>query len=1127
METDHSMAGRQRIDRVRRDYNKWAGNQTLEDFALRFTAKRARRFSAAQVGQTALGAVSFLALEAISGALTLDYGFTNAVAAMAVVGCIIFATALPICFHAAKAGVDIDLLTRGAGFGYIGSTITSLIYASFTFILFAIESSIMAIALELCLGVPRPIGYLISALAVIPLVIYGISAISRFQVWTQPIWIAMNIVPIAAIVWRAPDAVSDWRGFVGLDSGTADFSLFYFGEAASVIIALIVQVGEQVDFLRFLPNREEKPIAWWVAMLSAGPGWIVVGFLKLLVGSFLAVYLFKHGLSRDDAVDPPRMYATAFEAVVESHGAALALTCVFVVVCQLKINVTNAYAGSIAWSNFFSRLTHAHPGRVVWLVFNVAVAVLVMELGVYGALEHTLAVYSSVAVAWIGAIVADLMINKPLGLSPPTIEFKRAHLYDINPVGVGAMTIGATVALLAQFDLFGPTTRALAPFLALSISIVCVPLIALATKSRYYLAREPVSSWADLSSVQCCICETAFEPEDMASCPAYAGPICSLCCSLDARCHDLCKTHARLTEQVAGTVKAALPVRLRALVGTRVVHFLLAFGFAIVLVGLVLGLIGMKLGADELADRARIAATLWEIFFFLVIVAGVVSWLFVLVQGSRQAAEQEMRRQAQLLMEEIAARERTDVALKGAKEVAEAANFAKSRYIRGLSHELRTPLNTIMGYAQLLERDRELSARPRDQVAVMRRSANHLAGLIDGLLDISKIEAGKLNLSRDEVALMPFLTQIIDMFTVQARAKGLSLVFEPSRDLPAAAAADEKRLRQILINLLSNAIKFTRAGEVTLKTSYRNQVAEFAVADTGQGIAPEDLERIFEPFERLREEGEETGTGLGLTICRLLAGVMGGDIKVASEPGVGSTFTLKLFMPRIDDAAQSVRGHEVIEGPVGAGCTILIVDDDPVHCDMIREALVPFAFAVHRAKDGAECLAMLETLDPDIFLLDIEMPGMNGWRLAEHLRARGDTNIRIVMLSASAMEEYSAAMKAPFHDAFVMKPVDIARLLETVVELLGLAIKREGGPERKGLAPQAPPAFPVPDEFIIEDLMLQCEIGYSRGLRERLNAIAARDDAHKPFAAYMLAFIEAHDLRGLMAALESIREPIR
>ena len=773
------MAGRQRIDRVRREYNQWAANQTLEDFALRFTAKRARRWSAAKVGQTALGAVSFLALEAIGGSITLNYGFVNAAAAIAVCALVIFATALPICFYAAKYGVDIDLLTRGAGFGYIGSTVTSLIYASFTFIFFAIESVIMAMALEMCLGIPVSVGYLIAALAVIPMVTYGISAISRFQVWTQPIFIVMNIVAIAALVTHDPSAVADWHAFVGSESGSGGFQLLSFGAAASVAIALIVQVGEQVDFLRFLPDRREKPLAWWLALLSSGPGWIVVGAMKFFAGSFLAVYLISHGTPHADAADPPKMYAAAFGALVGSKPLALALMCFFVVVCQLKINVTNAYAGSIAWSNFFSRLTHSHPGRVVWLVFNVAVAVLVMELGVYRALEQTLAFYSSVAVAWVGALVADLVINKPLGLSPPTIEFKRAHLYDINPVGVGAMGLATIVATMAQLEWLGPLAKALAPFLALLVSLICAPLIAIATRSRYYLAREPDLAFADKASVKCCICENAFEPEDMAGCPAYAGPICSLCCSLDARCHDMCKPHARMHDQLSSGLAAVLPSRLRRLIRPQIVEFMLAFGLSMVVIVVMLGLIGLQIESDHKVHPGVLSATLWKVFFSLMIVVGIVSWLFVLVQGSRRAAQNEMLRQTQLLMDEIDAHERTDAALKRAKEVAESANFAKSRYVVGLSHELRTPLNTIMGYAQLLERDRDMAAKPRGQIAVMRRSANHLSGLIDGLLDISKIEAGKLDLSHDEVAMGAFLDQIVEMFAVQASAKGIDFVYDP------------------------------------------------------------------------------------------------------------------------------------------------------------------------------------------------------------------------------------------------------------------------------------------------------------------------------------------------------------
>src|SRR5450755_115504 len=351
------VAGRQRIDRVRRQYNQWVANQTLEDYALRFTAKSARRWSAARVANTALGAISFLALEAIGGTITLNYGVTNATAAILVVSVIIFCCGLPIAYYAAKCGIDIDLLTRGAGFGYIGSTITSLIYASFTFIFFAIEAVILASALEMCFGIPRPIGYLISAVVIIPLVTHGITLISRFQLWTQPVWIILHILPFAAIAWANPHSFAEWTKFPGEHGDPAGhLDLLLFGTAASVVFSLVAQIGEQVDFLRFLPrDRRTSKTSWWIALLSAGPGWIILGALKLLAGSFLAFFALSHGVSAEHAAEPAHMYLEAFRYVLSQPDLALALTGTFVILSQLKINVTNAYAGSIAWSNFFSR----------------------------------------------------------------------------------------------------------------------------------------------------------------------------------------------------------------------------------------------------------------------------------------------------------------------------------------------------------------------------------------------------------------------------------------------------------------------------------------------------------------------------------------------------------------------------------------------------------------------------------------------------------------------------------------------------------------------------------------------------------------------------------------------------
>ncbi len=307
------MTGRQRIARVRRQYNQWVGNQTLEDYALRFTAHEARRWSLFRVSNTALGAISFLACEAIGGALTLAYGFDNTVMAIAVVGVLIFLTGLPISYTASKYGVDVDLLTRGAGFGYIGSTITSLIYAAFTFLLFSVEAVIMALALEMWFAMPLWVAYIICALVVIPIVTYGIRLISGLQVWTQPIWLVLQIAPLAYIGFSDAPALRDWTAFVGAEQNAGGFNLILFGLAASTLLSFAPQIGEQADYLRFLPSPKPEGglrarLLWWAALLPSGPGWIFIGAIKLLAGSFLAVLALRHGVAVEHAAEPTQLF---------------------------------------------------------------------------------------------------------------------------------------------------------------------------------------------------------------------------------------------------------------------------------------------------------------------------------------------------------------------------------------------------------------------------------------------------------------------------------------------------------------------------------------------------------------------------------------------------------------------------------------------------------------------------------------------------------------------------------------------------------------------------------------------------------------------------------------------------
>ena len=1118
------MQSKQSIFRVRRSYNQWVNNQTLEDYALRFTAKASRRWTLFRVANTALGAISFLALEAIGGAITISYGFNNAAVAIFVVSTIIFLFGLPICYYAARFGVDIDLLTRGAGFGYLGSTITSLIYASFTFIFFALEAVIMAMALNILFDAPLVLGYLICALVVIPVVIHGITLISRFQVWTQPIWILLQLTPFIYIFFHEFSSVESWASFEGSQNRNgASLSAVYLGAASAVLFSLVAQIGEQVDYLRFLPekNRDNR-IRWWCALVAAGPGWIVVGALKMFAGGLLAVIALNQGVALEQAADPSQMYLIAYGLLVNKPELAAALAGFFVVIAQLKINVTNAYAGSIAWSNFFSRLTHNHPGRVVWLVFNVIIALVLMELGIYHALENTLGVYAIIAVAWVSALVADLAINKPLGLSPKQIEYKRAHLYDINPVGVGGMAISSILGFVCYIGVFGELIKALSHFITLLSALLLCPTIAWLTKGKYYIARESVFAASGIqTNAECCVCQNHFEREDIAFCPAYDGPICSLCCSLDARCRDLCKTGSRFSDLIKNALQLLFPSRRVASLNFKLLQFIGLLCSIGAIIGVLLTMVYLQVSAQGIYNHLVLGNALWKIFFILLIISGVIAWLFVLAHESRRVAQDESMRQTALLQQEIDAHNQTDLKLQVAKEKAEAANHAKSRYLTGISHELRTPLNSVMGYAQLLESRAELSKETRHQASVIRRSGEHLADLIEGLLDISKIEAGKLDIYRAQVRINTLLEQIVHMFSLQAEHKHLSFTFKCRTPLPEYVITDEKRLRQILINLLSNAVKFTQKGGVLLELNYRNEVAEIKVSDTGVGIPETERERIFQPFERVLQPGSPAvpGTGLGLTITRLLVDILGGDIEISNNPkGQGTQFTVWLMLSRVVEVNLHRVKHKPIRGYQGRRRHIMVVDDDSFQRGLIADLLLPLGFIVVGASSAEHCLQACQQAIPDLFLLDISMPGMSGLALAAKLRERYPRS-PILMASAVAVPENqlegNLAKKNLHYDDYLIKPLNLEMLIRKIGEQLGLnwvygsheVVSKEQGQQRQGLSSTTLHNEELPGPEVLKELHHLADIGHLSALREKIAEIEKQNIAGEKFITQLTGLV--------------------
>ncbi|ART50012.1 ATP-binding protein [Acidovorax carolinensis] len=1156
----------QQVVKVRRDYNSWVATETMEDYALRYTPQRFRKWSEWRVANTAFGAASFLILEAVGATLLVQYGFINAFWAIVATGLIIFLAGLPISVYAARYGVDMDLLTRGAGFGYIGSTLTSLIYASFTFIFFALEAAVMAYALELALDIPPTWGYLICAVVVIPLVTHGVSAISRLQVWTQPLWLVMLVVPFAYVLLRDPGAFAGVVHYGGESGRHASFQLPLFGAALTVGIALITQMGEQADYLRFMPARTPATRGrWWLGVLVGGPGWVVLGVLKMLGGALLAYLAITHMVPADRAVDPNQMYLAAYEYVFPHYGWAVAATALFVVISQLKINVTNAYAGSLAWSNFFSRLTHSHPGRVVWVVFNTLIAFMLMEMNVFRAMGEVLGLYSNIAIAWIMSVVADLVINKPLGLSPKGIEFKRAHLYDINPVGVGSMALASILSVSAHLGLFGPLPQAFSAVIAMAVAFVTAPLIAWATRGKYYIARQsepvavpvagpvPGSRASDMGSYQrftvqrCVICEREYEAPDMAQCPAYRGAICSLCCTLDARCGDLCKPHASMAVQWSAALRWVLPRVMWRYLDTGLGHFLLLMLVIAPLLASVMGLLyhqELNTMAQAATDTEVLAAPevalrsgLLKAYLALLVISGIVAWWLVLAHKSRQVAQEESNRQTGLLVREIELHRQTDEALQTARSVAEQArqvaeeakraadqaNQAKSRYISAISHEIRTPLNSILGYAQLMGEDAGVPPHRKQAVHVIRRGGEHLLSLIDGTLDIARIESGKLTLDVTPMRFADGLHEMASLFELQAAAKGLAFQFDVLGVIPEVVRADEKRLRQILINLLGNAVKFTAQGTVTLRVRYARELARIEVQDTGPGLTVEEIERIFEPFARGGSGGGSTaaapGAGLGLTIAKMLTALMGGELTVTSTPGVGSVFHVKLFLPEVHvealgkaataPSAWAARTQRVRRGYAGERRRILVVDNEEPDRELLVQLLEPLGFALRQAASGHDALDLLATgYRPHAIFMDLAMPGIDGWETLRRVRQMHLPDVQCAIVSANAFDKALDNDVDIRPEDFIVKPVRHSELLDWLERRLGLQWLYNEATDAPAMpapasASAAPAPLTYPDATALAALAQVVALGYYRGILNTLDDIERSQPAHGDFVSTM------------------------